>query len=441
MGIALTANGIIAMYRVLSQFKAQHLMIAMLTASTTTLSHAENNQHELAELRQQIMDLRHELQQIKNQTSQPVTTLQTVPTTPITTAVSEKKSFISNHGAEVSLYGYIRTDASYQAKGAATMYNNISAVPLENTAEAAKQSDQLRATASATRIGVNFKTPTAFGDIGGKFETDFFGSATRDQFRIRHAYLTYDNWLVGQTWSNFIAPEYLPETIDAATYVGGSLQRTPIIRYSDKITDQTSFVVSIEDPKYTAATDPDHEMRLPAIVGRVNHKFDNGSILSGRSFLAEKKTSNDQEWAWGIGLGGKYQMTPDTMLKADYYHIKGDGRFLFWTNSGYVIDDQQQMHSNEFDTISLGLTHQLNPKLRSTLGYGYMRAKDDNTFASLKYNDATQNKALWQGWANAIYNPYKPISLGIEYVYGERETFDGRTGSDNRVNMMAIYDF
>ncbi len=40
-----------------------------------------------------------------------------------------------------------------------------------------------------------------------------------------------------------------------------------------------------------------------------------------------------------------------------------------------------------------------------------------------------------------MYNPYKPVTFGVEYVYGERETFNNRTGVDNRFNMMAIYDF
>lgn len=428
------------MYTLKPKFKIQTVLTLMLAAGWTSFGHAQTTQDELAELRQQILELSSQLQEIKQQSQQVAIVAPSQKATTLT-APQDKKTFTTNNGAEVSLYGYVRADASYQASGASTMYNNISAVPLENTADAQKQSDQLHATATATRIGVNFKTPTAIGDVGGKFETDFFGGATRDQFRIRHAFLTYGNWLVGQTWSNFIAPEYLPETIDAATYVGGSLQRTPIIRYTEKLTDQTNLVFSIEDPKYTAATDPDNEMRLPALVGRVNHKFDNGSLLSGRSFLAEKKTSQDDELAWGVGIGGKYQINPETMLKADYYHVKGDGRFLFWTNTGYVIDEQQKMHSNEFDAISVGLTHQFNPKVRSTVGYGYMQAKDDNTFARLKYNDATQNKSLWQGWVNAIYNPVKPISLGLEYVYGERETFDGRNGTDNRVNIMAIYDF
>lgn len=169
------------------------------------------------------------------------------------------------------------------------MYNNISGVPLENTPEESAQKDQLHSTVYVTRFGLNFKTPTAVGDVGGKLEMDFFGAATRDQFRIRHAYLTFDKWLIGQTWSTFIAPEYYPETIDAGTFVGSALLRSPLVRYSDNLTANTSFAVSVEDPKYTAATDPDNKMRLPALVGRLNHKFANGSMLSGRSFVAEKE--------------------------------------------------------------------------------------------------------------------------------------------------------
>ncbi|MFW1911781.1 DcaP family trimeric outer membrane transporter [Acinetobacter ursingii] len=416
------------------------LATAVLTAMSSAYSGTEIA--EIAQLRQEVQELRAMLQQYVKQPVPIQSTAQVaVAAAPQLTATQAPKLNISKGGAEVNLYGYIRADASYQAKGASTMYNNISGVPLEHTAEEAQQKDRLHSTVNVTRLGLNFKTPTAAGDVGGKLEMDFFGGSTRDQFRIRHAYLTFDKWLIGQTWSTFIAPEYYPETIDAGTYVGGALQRSPLVRYSDNLSANTSFAVAIEDPKYTATSDPDNEMRLPALVGRLNHKFANGSLLSGRTFMAEKKTSNDEEWAWGVGLGGKYQLTPQTFLKADYYHVKGDGRFLLWTNNSYVIDDKNHIQSNEFDTISAGLTHQFNSKLRSTLGYGYMKAKDDNTFAEIQKNNATQNKELWQGWINVMYNPYKPITLGVEYVYGERETFDGRNGIDNRFNMMASYDF
>ncbi|ENW81716.1 hypothetical protein F909_01400 [Acinetobacter sp. ANC 3929] len=416
------------------------LAIAVLSAMSSAYSGTESA--EIAQLRQEVQELRVMLQQyvkqpVPTQSMAPVT----VAATPQVAETQAPKLNISKGGAEVNLYGYIRADASYQAKGASTMYNNISGVPLEHTAEEAQQKDRLHSTVNVTRLGLNFKTPTAAGDVGGKLEMDFFGGSTRDQFRIRHAYLTFDKWLIGQTWSTFIAPEYYPETIDAGTYVGGALQRSPLVRYSDNLSANTSFAVAIEDPKYNATSDPDNEMRLPALVGRLNHKFENGSLVSGRTFMAEKKTSNDEEWAWGVGLGGKYHLTPKTFLKADYYHVKGDGRFLLWTNNSYVIDDKNHIQSNEFDTISAGLTHQFTSQLRSTLGYGYMKAKDDSTFAKIQKTNLTQNKELWQGWINAMYNPYKPITLGVEYVYGERETFEGRKGIDNRFNMMASYDF
>ncbi|MDR7015521.1 DcaP family trimeric outer membrane transporter [Acinetobacter sp. 3657] len=417
----------------------QKSVLTLSIVAVMSSAHAASESAEIAQLRQEVQELRAMLQHYVQQpaSAQPANNLNAAASPVAKQAPAAKLK----SGAEVSLYGYIRADASYQAKGASTMYNNISGVPLKGTAEAAQQKDRLHSTANVSRIGLNFTTPTTAGDVGGKLEMDFFGGASRDQFRIRHAYLMLDKWLIGQTWSTFIAPEYYPETIDAATYVGGALQRSPLVRYSDSISANTSFALSVEDPKYTATSDPENKMRLPAFVGRVNHKFENGSMLSGRSFVAEKKTSNDDEWAWGIGIGGKYQLSPKAFLKADYNHIKGNGRFLMWTNSSYAIDDQNNIQTNEFDSISTGITHQFTSQFRSTLGYGYMKAKDDNAFARIHKNNPAQNKELWQGWINGMYNPYKPITLGMEYVYGERETFDGRSGADSRINMMASYDF
>jgi len=428
----------------LINLRSKHLVLAVSSMAVMSLAHAGENTTEIEQLRQEVKELRALL---NASIQQPAVTLRTqsdvapqVKTTPLNTSQSVKTNILPS-GAEVNLYGYIRADAYYQTEGAATMYNNISGVPLKDTVEATNQKDRLRTTVNVTRLGLNFKTPTSIGDIGGKLEMDFFGGSTRDQFRIRHAYLTYNKWLVGQTWSTFVAPEYIPDTVDAATFVGGALQRSPLIRYSDQLSENTNYAISIEDPKYTEATDPANRMRMPALVGRLNHKFADGSTISGRSFIAEKKTGEDEQLAWGIGLGGKYQITPETLLKADYYHVKGDGRFVLWSNSGYAIDENNNMHSNEFDVIAAGITHRFTPKIRSTLGYGYMKAQDDNEFSRLKYDDASQNKQLWQGWINAMYNPYKPVTFGVEYVYGERETFNNRTGVDNRFNMMAIYDF
>lgn len=353
---------------------------------------------------------------------------------------SDNKVIQKNTNIDMKVYGFVRMDATFQAEGASTMYNNINATPIQGTSEYLKQRDQLRSTAAATRIGADFKINSSIGPILGKIETDFFGGATRDQFRMRHAYISLDKWLIGQTWSNFISPEYLPESIEPASYVGGSLLRIPQVKFSNSISNTTNIAISVEDPKYTEFSDPNNEMRLPAFVGRVNHKIGSDMVISARSMIAEKKIPQDKMLAWGIAIGGKYNLNEDTYLKGNYYHVKGDGKFVAWSNSGYVINENK-IYENEFDAVSLGLTHNFNEKVRSTVGYGFMISDDNNDFSRINYENNSQNKQLWQGWVNMIYQPVTKVNVGVEYVYGERETFNELKGKDNRLNLMVSYDF
>lgn len=408
------------------------------------------DQTEVEQLRQEVKELKTMLQNYVNQPK--VQLSPAVVAEPVAKPANVLNTVKSN--TEITLYGNVRADASYQFKGPNSMYNLISAVPLEGTEAERKNSDKFQSTLNATRFGLNFKTPIS-GDhnLGGKLEMDFFGGAGRDTFRIRHAYLTYDDWLVGQTWSNFNALEYFPETVDASLSVGGSLTRVPQIKYTVPVDQKLNLAFSLEDSKAETVTtagtqnfttDPDAKLKLPSATGRINYKFDNGSALSGRAFLTQKATnheSNDDFLAWGAALGGKYQVTDSTLLRFDYNHIKGDTKNVLWSNMAYVFDQNGKMRANEFDVLTLGITQKITPKLRSTLGMGYMKAKDDNAFATLVKDVTTQNESLKEAWINMFYTPVKTLNFGVEYMYGERKTFNDLTGKDNRINFTAIYDF
>lgn len=408
------------------------------------------DQTEVEQLRQEVKELKTMLQNYVNQPK--VQLSPAVVAEPVAKPTNVLNTVKSN--TEITLYGNVRADASYQFKGPNSMYNLISAVPLEGTEAERKNSDKFQSTLNATRFGLNFKTPIS-GDhnLGGKLEMDFFGGAGRDTFRIRHAYLTYDDWLVGQTWSNFNALEYFPETVDASLSVGGSLTRVPQIKYTVPVDQKLNLAFSLEDSKAETVTrtgtqdfttDPDAKLKLPSATGRINYKFDNGSALSGRAFLTQKATNHegdDSFLAWGAALGGKHQITDNTLVRFDYSHIKGDTKNVLWSNMAYVFDNNGKMQENEFDAITVGVTQKISPKLRSTLGMGYMKAKDSNTFAQLVTNDTTQNKELKEAWINMFYTPVKTLNFGVEYMYGERKTFNDLTGKDNRINFTAIYDF
>ncbi|MDC4513103.1 DcaP family trimeric outer membrane transporter, partial [Acinetobacter baumannii] len=45
------------------------------------------------------------------------------------------------------------------------------------------------------------------------------------------------------------------------------------------------------------------------------------------------------------------------------------------------------------------------------------------------------NEKVQQAWINFIYTPVKPIDLGVEYVNGKRDTFDGKSYKDNFVRL------
>ena len=422
------------------------LLMSMIAISMGSMSLSvqaqttQSSQQEIEQLRQEVQALRALVEQQQRQTA--VVTAH-VAATP---APASKPVMKIASGAEFNLYGNIRADASYQVEGTSRdlPYNHINAVALEGNNE---NSDRLRSTLSATRLGMDFKAPVGAGDkaLSGKVEVDFLGGASFDNLRIRHAYISYANWLIGQTWSNFAVPDYIPETVDALVYAGGSIKRTPQVRHTSTFSPATNLVLAVEDPK-----DGSIKQRLPALTARLNHKFADNLTVSARAMGHEKRINEDEEMAWGVGLGTKYEVVPGTTLKADYYHVKGDSSFVSFANTG-VVAAGGNLYQSEFDSITVGITQQFNDKLSGTLGYGYMNFDQDNGYLTA-VNTSTVNKDLWQAWANVFYSPTKPLSFGLEYIYGEREAYgpalntdgdviSGRTGEDNRINAVAIYNF
>ena len=429
--------------------KALSLAITLVSMTFATQSFAQQTDAVTAENKQDIQQLRQEVQELRQllqSYSQSNTSAVTQVTSPVasvpvvnsaTKIIEQPNGLLSLAKAEVKVYGNIRLDASYQAEGgsASRLYNQISTVPLKGHKES---SDELKSTLSATRIGLDFKSPMLNQTVSGKLEMDFLGGTGLDNLRIRHAYLNYNQWLIGQTWSNFAVPDYMPETIDALGYVGGAVKRIPQVRYSYTILPSSQLIIAAEDPK-----DSTVQARLPALTARWNQKIGDDLNMSLRTMAHEKRIESDEEWSWGMGLGVKYDFTPQTSVKADYYHVKGDSSFVSWTNSGVVKQGNEIVALSEFDSITVGVAQKINDKTRATLGYGYMKFKEDQAYIAAS---PQANKELWQAWANVFYSPVKPISFGLEYVYGEREVFtaleDGtKIGEDNRVSMLAQYNF
>lgn len=335
----------------------------------------------------------------------------------------------------LNIYGFIRADASFQDKGSIQMYNDINKIPLSHESN---KNNEIKSSVNFTRIGVDAKTDLNNKNVlNAKLEVDFIGGQSRDQFRIRHAYLQYNNWTIGHTTSTFVAPEYMASTVDYFAYTGGAIIRTPLVAYSHRFYPELLLQVSVEDPKYTATSDPDIEFKLPVFATKLKYSPNSKTSGSIRSFIAQKEALDHNFTSWGLGFGGQYHITPKLSAKGNYYHVKGDGRYILWSNPAYIIENNK-MTVNEFDSINVGLNYVFSDKVNATLAYGLMKYQNQNN-ESIKFRN--QNKQHWQGWGNIFYKPNGPFLFGLEYVYGERENFSNQKGQDSRLNLMASYNF
>ena len=347
-------------------------------------------------------------------------------------AESPLSSFKSKSGADINLYGFVRGDANYIIEGHDDDFNKVSSSD-------GKTKDKLRATAKTTRLGLDFNTNVA-GDnkLGGKVEVDFAGSTTDSNgaLRIRHAYLTYNSWLFGQTTSNFLS-NHAPEMIDFATNVGGGTNRLPQVRYGFNLAPATKLFISAEEGD---SSGKNIKYSVPNLTAKLTQGFADGKgSVSARALVENYKSADDSDTAWGLAAGVNYQVMDPLKISADVSYVQGNSNYLYGSNTAFYVNPVNgNIEQNEAFGVQVGGTYKFNEKLRSTLAYGALFADDSTDYAT---SNPTANEEVYQAWINFIYSPVKPLDLGVEYINGKRDTFAGNSYKDNRVGLMAKYSF
>ena len=424
------------------------LAIAVSAIMLNSAHAATADQKAVAQLRAEVAELKALIKQQQQVQVQQQAEILQVKTRPAVQPVSTLAGLKSKSGADVNLYGFIRGDANYIIEGFDGDFGGVA-----SSTGATK--DKLRATAKTTRFGLDFTAPVgADNKVGGKLEVDFADTnGANDGLRIRHAYLTYNSWLFGQTTSNFLS-SHAPEMIDFSTNAGGGTQRLPQVRYNFKLAPKTQLFVAAEEgdskasKNITATTTPDSVVQysLPALTAKITQGYAGGKgNASGRALVEQHKVQdgNDDKTGWGLAAGTTFDVTDQLKLNGDVSYVEGNSNYLYGANTAYVVGANGNIEQNKFTAVQVGATYKFNEKLRSTLAYGALFADDDTNYAKT-FKDAgniTANKEVQQAWLNVIYSPVKPVELGVEYVNGKREAFTGKTFKDNRVGVMAKYSF
>ena len=132
--------------------------------------------------------------------------------------------------------------------------------------------------------------------------------------RMRHAFVKYDNWLFGQTWSTFQDVAALAENLD---FVGPAestvFERQPMIRYS-----RGGFDIALENPETTVtpfgggARIVTDDGEMPDVIVRYTHKDDWGHVAGAAIVRQLTYDDNmgidDTTLGWGVSLTGKIKV-------------------------------------------------------------------------------------------------------------------------------------
>lgn len=263
------------------------------------------------------------------------------------------------------------------------------------------------------------------------------------QPRLRHAFLTYNNWLFGQTWMTFFNVSALPENLD---FVGPAestiFGRQAMIRYTNG-----PWQFALENPETTITPYGGggrivaDDNKLPDMVARYNLKGDWGSVtVAGllRQLRYEIPTGNsDKETSFGVSVSGKYIFANKDDFRWMVSGGAGLGRYIgLNTANGAVIDDMGNLDSINSWGVFGSYRHLWSATWRSNLTLGYLGIDNDTDLTGMGVTRHAKSMHI-----NLIYNPVPKLDLGIEYLHANRKIESGDEGALNRFQFSAKYAF
>lgn len=362
--------------------------------------------------------------------------------------------FKMGDNTEIGIGGYVKLDAMWTdtsegmiGNGAGRDFYVPSTIPVTGASESAKWDMHAR----QSRFFITSDTMLENGKkISGRFEFDMMGTYPIGDERtsngyspeIRHAFISYDGWLFGQTWTTFMDVNALPDSIDfVGTTDGTVFVRQAQVRYTNG-----GFQVALENPETTVSplkstgrvvTD---DNSMPDVVLRYNHTADWGGLTVAalsRQLSYQDGAVDDTTRGYGLTFSGKVNLSKTDDIRFAITYGEGLGRYLSLNTSNDVV----VRTDNQLETIkSLGYTlaykHAWNDKWRSSFFYSAQKIDNPIEFTGTALTESTASYS-----ANLIYQVASKLSVGAEFRHATRVLDSDLEGDLNRIQFMAKYDF
>nr|WP_298056591.1 DcaP family trimeric outer membrane transporter [uncultured Halomonas sp.] len=351
---------------------------------------------------------------------------------------------------KASVYGYAKLDIIYDVDaelGNAIRHGNIA---LDGQPSKDGNFDMH---AYQSRIGFKTVTPVSGSDLVTQIEGDFYGEGG-GEFRLRHAYGSWNGILAGQYWTNFYGFVAGTPTIDFTGPPGvGNQARQPQLRYT-----AGNFSMAIEDPDTLGGSEdadlgttekPDDiaKSQLPDVTARYTDtsgpfKYSASAVLRQLEYDAEGSTNtppanvdDDSAFGWGVALEAAMDVSDAVTLRAGVTHGDGLGGYMNvspQTSPAYLANNGN-LETLESTGGTIGASFKVGP--------GAINASYNVATVDLDDEEIDGNDTFETAYLNYIWSPAERITYGIEAAWASREEKGGADGDATRIQGMVMYSF
>ena len=358
----------------------------------------------------------------------------------------------ANPGTAFTYGGFIKMDAMVTDTdggkiadgGAGRMFHLPASIPVGGTAAVDPYTD----------FGAQFSrfwfSADHVTDGGGKvkayIEADFFGggsanlgnetSTNTHGVTVRQAYVSWNEWLAGQSWSNFMDTSALPDAVDFVGVTDGTIfVRQAQLRYT-----KGPWSFSLENPQTTvqnsSARFNSGDNAFPDATARWQKKGDWGHF-SVAALLRQYKVPTDYTQSASVSVSGRFNLGRNDDIRYAVNAGDGLGRYLgFGIAPDVAIDARGELHPVGAVGGFISWRHAFNAKLRGNLMFAAARFDNDTNLTGLGITRGTESLH-----ANLIYSPIPRLDVGAELGWGRRTLESGAEGDIKRIHTTVKYSF
>lgn len=295
------------------------------------------------------------------------------------------------------------------------------------------------------------------GEIISYIETDFYGNGGGG-LRLRHAYVRFLNFRVGQTWSGFTDEEAWPNITDFDGPSTGAWVRSAQVAYFVRPSKDSDIMFSIEKPSsdYSRYLEIDTLIQpalqnIPDLVSHYEIRWKKGHFqLAGVLRAIEYKDANTNTQrilGWGFNLSGSQQFAERDKFIWQGAGGKGIARYLVSFGGGgwdAIPDLEGDLEAVPIYGGYVGYQHFWNrtdpsntekSSFSSTFVYGYVHLNNPLNTPS--------NSLLTGSYASAnlYWHVVGPLNFASEIIYGYRTDEYESSGDNWRWQFIMEYNF